>query len=115
MTTPGTSLPTPTITASSTIAVSAGSKTFTLIVDGTFLPCTVAQWVTQVNGNTVISPLATTYVPANQDPADPAIHLSAIVPATDLVAAGSARVVVFTLPPPLGGQTSTNAITVDIQ
>ena len=115
MTTPGTSLPTPTITASSTIAVAAGSKTFTLIVDGTFLPCTVAQWVTQVNGNTVISPLATTYVPANQDPADTAIHLSAIVPATDLVAAGSARVVAFTLPPPIGGQTSTNAITVNIQ
>jgi hypothetical protein len=116
MTTPGTSLPAPAITTASSITVSSSKpQTFTLIIDGTFLPCTVAQWVTQVNGNTVISPLATTYVPANQDPADPAIHLSAIVPATDLVAAGSARVVAFTLPPPLGGQTSTNAITVNIQ
>ncbi len=116
MTTPGTSLPAPSIATASSITVSTSKpQTFTLIVDGTFLPCTVAQWVTQVNGNTVISPLATTYVPANQDPADPAIHLSAIVPATDLVAAGSARVVAFTLPPPIGGQTSTNAITVNIQ
>jgi len=115
MTTPGTSLPAPSIATASSITVSAGTNTFILIVDGTFLPCTVAQWVTQVNGNTVISPLATTYVPANQDPAHTAIHLSAIVPATDLVAAGSARVVAFTLPPPIGGQTSTNAITVNIQ
>jgi hypothetical protein len=114
MTTPGTSLPAPSIATASSITMPVGS-TFTLIVDGDFLPCTVAQWVTQMNGNTVISPLATTYVPANQDPADTAIHLSAIVPATDLVAAGSARVVAFTLPPPLGGQTSTNAITVNIQ
>jgi hypothetical protein len=115
MTTPGTNLPAPSITTASTITMSTGSKTFTLIIDGTFLPCTVARWVTQVSGSTIISPLATTYVPANQDPADTAIHLSAIVPAADLVAAGSAQVVVFTLPPPSGGGTSTNAITVNIQ
>src|SRR6195256_5335069 len=63
MTTPGTSLPAPSIATASSITMPVGSKTFTLIVDGTFLPCTIAQWVTQVNGNTVISPLATTYVP----------------------------------------------------
>jgi hypothetical protein len=115
MTTPGTSLPAPTVTAASSITVPAGSKTFTLTIDGTFLPCTVAQWVTQVSGNTIISPLATKYIPANQDPADAAIHLSAIVPAADLVAAGSAQVMAFTLPPPSGGHNSTNAITVNIQ
>ncbi len=112
MTTPGTRLPPTNIGASSSIAMSAGSNTFTLIVDGTFLPCTVAHWMTATK---VVSPLATTYVPANQDPADTAIHLSAIVPATDLVAAGSFQVVVFTLPPPSGGDTSTNSVTFNIQ
>jgi hypothetical protein len=112
MTTPGTSLPAPSISTASSITMPAGSPTFTLIVDGAFLPCTVAQWV---NASKVISPLATTYVPANQDPTDTAIHLTAIVPATDLVTVGSAQVVVFNLPPPTGGHTSTNAITVNIQ
>ena len=114
MTTPGTSLPAPTITTPSPISVKAGSPTFTLKVDGTFLPCTVVQWVTQPNGSSVISPLATTYVPANQDPADPAIHLDAIVPASDLVGTGSAQVVAFTPPPPSGGHTSTSAIVINI-
>jgi hypothetical protein len=111
MTTPVTSLSPPSITTASPITVPKGSPTFTLRVDGSFLPCTVAQWVTMG----VTTTLATTYVPANQDPADPAIHLAATIPAADLVAAGSAQVVAFTRPPPSGGQTSTNAITVNIQ
>ncbi len=111
MTTPTTSLPPPSITTASPIAVPKGSPTFTLRVDGNFLPCTVVQW--QANGSSVTSTLATTYVPANQEPADPAIHLDATVPAADLVAAGSAQVVAFTRPP--GGGTSASAITVNIQ
>jgi hypothetical protein len=113
MTTPTTSLPPPSIITASSITVPSGSRsqTFTLRIDGSFLPCTVAQW--QENGSS--STLATTYVPANQDPADTAIHLDATVPAANTFAAGSAKVVAFTLGPPSGGQTSTNAVTVNIQ
>jgi hypothetical protein len=67
-----------------------------------------------VNGSAVKSPLVTTYVPANLDPTDAAIHLSATIPAADLVTAESAQIVLFTLQPPAGGQTS-NAIAVTIQ
>ncbi len=111
MTTPATNLAPPSITAPLQITIPKGSPTFAINIDGSVLPCTVAQWV--VNGSTK-SPLVTTYVPANQDPTDAAIHLSAAIPAADLVTAGPAQIVLFTMQPPAGGQTS-NAIAVTIQ
>jgi len=117
MTTPAANLPSPSITAPLQITIPKGSPTFAINIDGSVLPCTVAKWVMQVNGNTLTSPLVTTYVPANQDPADAAIHLSATISAADVLAAGSAQIVqivLFNLQPPAGGQTS-NAVAVTIQ
>jgi hypothetical protein len=115
MTTPATNLAPPSITAPLQITIPKGSPTFAINIDGSVLPCTVAQWwVTPMGGSTVKSPLVTTYVPANLDPTDAAIHLSATIPAADLAAAESAQIVLFTLQPPAGGQTS-NAIAVTIQ
>jgi hypothetical protein len=114
MTTPGTNLLPPSITAPLQMTIAKGSPALAVNIDGSVLPCTVAQWVTQVSGSAVKSPLATKYVPANQDPTDAAVHLSVAIPAVDLVAAGSAQIVLFTLPPPAGGQSS-NAILVTIQ
>jgi hypothetical protein len=101
----------PTITKPSQISIPKGSPTFTLTIDGNVLPCTIAQWIAQ--GSTAATPLVTTYVPANQDPADAAIHLTATIPAADVQAAGSAQIVLFNPQPPAGGQTS-NAIAVTI-
>jgi len=108
MTTPTTNLPLPTVTAPSQISVPRQSQTFTLRIDGSFLPCSVAQWVTPGN---VTSQLATTYVPANQDPVDPAIHLNAIIPASDVFSPGTANITVFN-PTPGGGTSSVIAFTI---
>ena len=114
MTTPATNLAPPSITAPLQVTILKGSPTFAINIDGSVLPCTVAQWWVTQNGNTVKSQLVTTYVPANLDPTDTAVHLSATIPAADLVAAESAQIVLFTMQPPAGGQTS-NAIAVTIQ
>jgi|SRR5579872_6694181 len=114
LTTPATNLAPPSITAPLQLTIPKGSPTFAINIDGSVLPCTTAQWVTQVNGSAVKSPLVTRYVPANQDPTDAAVHLNVTIPAADVVAAGSAQIVLFTPPPPAGGQTS-NAIAVTIQ
>jgi hypothetical protein len=114
MTTPLTSLPTPTITTPSPITVKMGSPTFTFVIDGSVLPCTVAQWITPGSGGAVTSPLVTKYVLANQETADPAIHLDVTIPAAFVQTAVSAQIVLFTLPPPAGGHTS-NVILVNVQ
>jgi hypothetical protein len=115
MTTPLTSLPTPSITTPSPITVKVGSPTFTLVIDGNVLPCTVAQWITPGSGaGTVTSSLVTKYVPANQESADPAIHLDVTIPAAFVQTAVAAQIALFTLPPPAGGHTS-NAIMVNVQ
>src|SRR6202790_4478282 len=114
MTTPGTNLAPPSITAPLQITISKGSPTLSVNIDGNVLPCTVAEWVTQASGSAVISPLTTRYVPANQDPADAAVHLSVAIPAANVVAALPAQIVLFNLEPPAGGQSS-NAIAVTIQ
>ena len=76
----------------------AGSPALTLAVTGAnILPCSVVQWVSSANGTTS---LPTQYVSATQ--------LSATIPASDLLAAGTtAQVVVFT-PGPGGGTTFTS-------
>ena len=114
MTTPATNFAAPSITAPLQITIPKGSPSMTINIDGSVLPCSVAQWVTQVSGSAVKTPLPTVYVPANQDPNDASVHLSATIPAVDLQMAQSAQIVVFTLAPPAGGQTS-NAISVTIQ
>lgn len=114
MTTPATKLNAPSM-ASSSLVIPKGSPTFSVSIDGGILPCTVAQWIVQVNGNSVVMPLVTTYVPAGQDPTHPALHLAVAIPAAFVQAAGTAQIVLFNLPPPAGGQTSTNAISVTIQ
>jgi hypothetical protein len=114
MTTPGTNLVPPSITAPLQITIPKGSPTLSVNMDGNVLPCTVAEWVTQASGSAVISPLTTRYVPANQDPADAAVHLSVAIPAANVVAAVTAQIVLFNLEPPAGGQSS-NAIAVTIQ
>lgn len=99
MTTPTTSLPPPSIISISqslanlmppigtTSSVPAKSPAFTLTVTGSSLvPCTVVQW----NG----SPRTTTFVSTTQ--------LNAAIPASDVVAAGTANVSVTT-PAPGGG------------
>jgi hypothetical protein len=99
MTTPATSLPPPSIISISqslagltppvgtATSVPAGSPAFTLSVTGSSLvPCTVVQW----NG----SPRTTTFVSTTQ--------LNAAIPASDVVAAGTANVSVTT-PTPGGG------------
>jgi hypothetical protein len=108
MTTPTTNLSPPTVTAPSQISVPRQSQTFTLRIDGSILPCSVAQWVTPGN---VTTQLATTYVPANQDPVDPAIHLNAIIPASDVFSPGTANVTIIN-PTPGGGTSSPIAFTI---
>ena len=102
MTTPMANLPSPAISSLSPMSIAAGSATFTLVVTdsvpGTsFVPCSVVQW----NGNA----RPTTFVNAAQ--------LNAVIPAADIISAGSAPVTVFTLAPPAGGQTS-NPVTFTI-
>jgi hypothetical protein len=113
LTTPMANLAAPTITKPAQLSIPKGSQTFTLMIDGNVLPCTVAEWITQMSGNTVTTPLVTTYIPANQETADTTVHVDAIIPAAFVQAAGSAQVVLFNLQPPAGGQSS-NAIAVTI-
>ena len=113
MTTPMANLALPTITAPSQLTIPKGTPTFTIKIDGGVLPCTVAEWVVQVGGTPVTSLLGTAYVSANQDSADPAVHLVATIPAAFVQAAGSAQIVSFNLQPPAGGRTS-NPIPVTI-
>jgi len=81
--------PTPATLSISPNAALAGGASFTLVVNGTgFINSSVIKW----GGNT----LTTTYVSATQ--------LTAIVPATNITAAGTAAISVFTGTP--GGGTS---------
>jgi hypothetical protein len=108
MTTPGTSLPPPSIISLSQSLISlnppvgtatsvpAGSPAFTLSVTGSSLvPCTVVQW----NG----SPRTTTFVSTTQ--------INAAIPASDVVASGTANVSVTT-PTPGGGAAGPVAFTI---
>lgn len=82
---PTASLPVPVITSLSQTSAAAGSPAFTLGVQGTVLPCTVAQWT---DANHVTTTLATTYVaPAGGG----AASLSAVVPAADLLGAATTQ------------------------
>lgn len=92
--TPATALAAPSISALSQASAPAGSSPVTLTVTGTnLLPCSVVQWVSPGN---VKSALTTTYVSPTQ--------LTATIPATDFLAAGTATVDAFTQGP--GGGTS---------
>jgi hypothetical protein len=85
--------PVPTLTSLSQNSATAGSAGFTLTLTGTnFIATSIAQW----NG----AALSTTYVSATS--------LTAIVPAGDLAAVGTASVTVFNPTP--GGGTSTPAL-----
>ena len=91
---PATALAPPTMGSLSQTSAAAGSPALTLTVAGTnILPCSVVRWA---NSSNVTTTLATTFVGATQ--------LSATVPASDFLAAGTAQVVVFTIGP--GGGTS---------
>jgi hypothetical protein len=99
ITSPSANLPGPQPIASLAPASAlAGSPALTLAVTGAnILPCSVVQWVSSANGTTS---LPTQYVSATQ--------LSATIPASDLLPAGTtAQVVVFT-PGPGGGTTFTS-------
>ncbi len=75
----------------------AGSAAVTLtVMGGNILPCSVVQWVSASNGTTT---LPTQYVSPTQ--------VTATIPASNLLAAGTAQVVVVT-PGPGGGTTLTN-------
>ncbi len=101
MVVPATDLAAPAIASLSQTSAAVGSPSITLTVTGSnILPCSVVQWV---DSGSVTSSLATTYISPTQ--------LSATLPAADLLAAGTAHVVVFTLGP--GGGTS-GGITFDI-
>ena len=94
LSTPATALAAPTISSLSQTSSPAGSPAITLTVTGTnLLPCSVVQWV---NPSNVTSALTTTFISATQ--------LSATIPASDFLAAGTAQVVAFTRGP--GGGTS---------
>jgi hypothetical protein len=94
MTTPVTSLPTPSIASLSSTTATAGAAAFTLAVTGSsFVPCSVVQW------NGVVLP--TTFVGATQ--------LNATVSGADVFSPGSVPVNVFTLAP--GGGNSAGSIT----
>lgn len=88
--------PVPTLTSISPATVAAGSAQFTMMVIGTnFINSSVVKW-----GATN---LATTFVDGT--------HLSAIVPANLLTAAGSAAVTVFN-PTPGGGTSAAQTFTI---
>jgi len=87
--------PMPTITSLSPTSAVAGGPGFTLTVTGTnFVRSSVVQW----NG----AARATTYVSPTQ--------LTAVIPMTDLVTAGTARVTVFNPPPGGGTSNSVNLV-----
>lgn len=86
--------PVPSISSLSPGSVLPGSSSFTLTVNGTnFVSNSVVAW----NGN----PRATTYVPAQTNPATPA-YLTAQILASDVATGGSAEVTVSN-PAPGGG------------
>ena len=88
--------PVPVLTSLSPATIAAGVPPFTLSVTGTdFVPGSVVRWNGQAR--------PTTYVDA--------LHLTAVIPATDLTAAGTATVTV-TNPSPGGGATTARAFTV---
>ena len=90
--------PMPTITSLSPPSATVGGSQFTLTVTGTnFVRTSVVRW----NG----ADRATTYVSATQ--------LTAVIPATDLVTAGTARVTVFN-PPPGGGTSNAVSLMVGV-
>ena len=94
LSTPTAALAPPSISSLSQTSTSAGGPGITVTVTGTnLLPCSVVQWV---NTNNVTSPLTTTYVSPTQ--------LTAMVPAPDFLATGTAQVDVITQGP--GGGTS---------
>ncbi len=96
MTSPTANLAAPQPVASLTPATAlAGSPALTLAVTGAgILPCSVVQWVNTSSGTTS---LPTQYVSPTQ--------LNATVPASDLLAAGTAAQVVVFTPGPGGGTT----------
>jgi len=92
----GTSFPAPTATMLAPTGTTAGAAQFPLTVTGTnFLPCSVIQW----NG----APRTTTYLSPTQ--------LSTTILATDVSAAGSVPVTVFT-PTPGGGTSAAISFTI---
>jgi WD40-like Beta Propeller Repeat len=94
--TPTTALAAPGIPALSQTSAAVGSPAQSLTVTGSnILPCSVVQWV--INGNAPAT-LPTTYIA----PTSGAASFSVTLPATDLLAAGTAQIVVFT-PGPGGG------------
>jgi len=98
MATPTTALAAPGTPALSQTSAAVGSPTQSLTVTGSnILPCSVVQWVN--NGNPPAT-LPTTYIA----PTSGAASLSVTLPAADLLAAGTAQVVVFNPGP--GGATS---------
>jgi hypothetical protein len=87
--------PVPTITSLSPPSVVVGGPQFTLTVTGTnFVRSSVVRW----NG----ADRATTYVSPTQ--------LRAVIPATDILTAGTARVTVFNPPPGGGTSNSVNLV-----
>jgi hypothetical protein len=100
--TPTANLPPPALGSGSLSPTSAlaGSAAFVLTIasDATtnFVPCSVVQWV---NSSSVTTSLPTTYVPAT---ASSPAQLLTTVPASDLLAPGSASVKLFTPIPGVG-------------
>ena len=109
--TPTVNLPPPVLGSGSLSPTSAlaGSAAFVLTITSNattnFVPCSVVQWV---NSSSVTASLPTTYVPAT---ATSPAQLQATVPASDLVAPGSASVKLFT-PIPGGGTSQPGAFTI---
>lgn len=98
--------PAPTIASISPLTATAGAAGTTLIVTGTnLLPCSVVQWT---NGAGTTTPLASTYVGATQTSA---AQLSALVPAADIAAVGTAQVDVAT---PASSANTSNAVSFPI-
>jgi len=90
--------PVPTISSLNPLSTTVGGPAFTLTVTGTnYVPGSVVQW----NG----ADRATTYVSATQ--------LTAVIPATDLLTAGTARVTVFNSPPG-GGMSNSMSLVIGV-
>jgi len=116
--TPTANLPPPVLGSGSLSPTSilAGSAAFVLTITSNattnFVPCSVVQWV---NSSSVTTSLPTTFVPAvaatATSPAVPPLLL-ATVPASDLLAPGSASVKLFT-PIPGGGTSQAVAFTIN--
>ncbi|HTC65046.1 MAG TPA: hypothetical protein VK709_19550 [Candidatus Saccharimonadales bacterium] len=105
LTTPSAALAAPKLSLLSQTSAGAGSPALTLTVTDssavpTFLPCSVVQWTSPSN---VLTTLPTTFNSASQ--------LTATVPPADFLAAGTAKVNVFTLGPG-GGASSQISFTI---